>query len=356
MVVRMPPPPSEKSVPPPLPGASGTIIDQSLPCVACGADLRGQEVEGVCTGCGTPLKESIVRAGFVLPTADAVASPLSKEPPPIYVQTEQTCMRCGYSLRGLAADANCPECGSPVIRSLRGNLLRYTGPEYLRTIYTGSIMVQAGALGGIGVGMLAIGGAVAIQQSFSMTGFNIDVARAILGAATSITVAFGWWLFASPDPGWLGQDTSAKSRLVLRISSAASAVFHAVFLVFVLSGISPNINTIILGGSSARSAVAKDVLTVCAFACYLLKFAAGVVVFFSSTMYIQQIARRVPDVKLYKDAKQFMWAGPILYVFCAGLGGIITFAWQMVLVNKCGRAIKNARKQAETHQADPSRV
>jgi hypothetical protein len=31
------------------------------------------------------------------------------------------CANCGYSLKGLAVDGNCPECGTPIVRSVGGD-------------------------------------------------------------------------------------------------------------------------------------------------------------------------------------------------------------------------------------------
>lgn len=36
------------------------------------------------------------------------------------VRTEFACVSCGYGLRGIAVDALCPECGTPVMRSVQG--------------------------------------------------------------------------------------------------------------------------------------------------------------------------------------------------------------------------------------------
>ena len=42
--------------------------------------------------------------------------PPSAAPP---VSPEATCMRCGYSLRGLTMDKHCPECGTPIWGSVQ---------------------------------------------------------------------------------------------------------------------------------------------------------------------------------------------------------------------------------------------
>ncbi len=35
------------------------------------------------------------------------------------------CKKCAYNLRGLREDGRCPECGTPVGLSTRGDLLRF---------------------------------------------------------------------------------------------------------------------------------------------------------------------------------------------------------------------------------------
>ena len=47
------------------------------------------------------------------------------------------CLNCGYNLRGLEEDGQCPECGVPIERSLHGNLLIYSSPEYVSSLHRG---------------------------------------------------------------------------------------------------------------------------------------------------------------------------------------------------------------------------
>lgn len=57
-------------------------------------------------------------------------------PPGEHVATDLPCLQCGYNLRTQPHDANCPECGEPVIESLQ-NRLAACGQRNLAIITTG---------------------------------------------------------------------------------------------------------------------------------------------------------------------------------------------------------------------------
>jgi hypothetical protein len=44
---------------------------------------------------------------------------------------------------GLPTEGKCPECGTPVDRSLSGDLLKYCDPHYARQLLTGSTLIVA---------------------------------------------------------------------------------------------------------------------------------------------------------------------------------------------------------------------
>jgi hypothetical protein len=59
-------------------------------------------------------------------TAPAIPEALSPE-----IDADLPCSACDYNLKGLPADANCPECGQPIARTLRFGLI-HSDPAWLR--------------------------------------------------------------------------------------------------------------------------------------------------------------------------------------------------------------------------------
>ncbi len=57
-----------------------------------------------------------------------------------------TCLRCGYDLRTLSSTADCPECGTPIKRSLSRGLLVHSDPKWLRQVTGGLAMLVAAML------------------------------------------------------------------------------------------------------------------------------------------------------------------------------------------------------------------
>jgi hypothetical protein len=51
------------------------------------------------------------------------------------------CLECGYILRGMNVSQACPECGTPIARSLRSLLLRFGDTTWLELIRTGMVLI-----------------------------------------------------------------------------------------------------------------------------------------------------------------------------------------------------------------------
>jgi serine/threonine protein kinase len=56
------------------------------------------------------------------------------------------CVKCGYNLHGLSAGGHCPECGTPVAHSSRGDHLAAADPVWLERISRGQAYIAVGSV------------------------------------------------------------------------------------------------------------------------------------------------------------------------------------------------------------------
>ncbi|MCH8209871.1 MAG: hypothetical protein IIB99_00725 [Planctomycetes bacterium] len=58
--------------------------------------------------------------------------------------TELRCITCGYDLRSLPTEESCPECGTPIELSLRGDLLSQSDPAWVARLARGQSVLVFG--------------------------------------------------------------------------------------------------------------------------------------------------------------------------------------------------------------------
>ena len=98
------------------------------------------------------------------------------------VKEEVLCRKCAYNLRGLHQNGKCPECGTPVGLSIRGNLLCYSDPEWVDKLARGVDLILWGLLA------MVVATAAAMVLGIAM-GPRAQILGQIIGVAASVGAA-----------------------------------------------------------------------------------------------------------------------------------------------------------------------
>ncbi len=147
------------------------------------------------------------------------------------VAVDSACITCGYNLRGLPSNGNCPECGSDKTESLRLDLLQYADARWRRMICWGlSFLV-------LGFGAVLIAGALS-TIAFLLGGVGFFLAYVValqqpVAWCVATSVFGGFWLAATPDPH------SVPNRRQLLLCCAARGATVVGLLCFVFSHVLP---------------------------------------------------------------------------------------------------------------------
>lgn len=123
------------------------------------------------------------------------------------IEVDTACLHCGYNLRGLRADGRCPECGSPIGRSVLGNYLRCSDVSWLQTIARGTTI----KLWGIGLS-IALGFMVGIMSAIGLP--EALVLPALIAGGLTL---WGAWLITTREPRLALQEDPVTLRKVVRL-------------------------------------------------------------------------------------------------------------------------------------------
>ena len=237
------------------------------------------------------------------------------------------CINCGYDLAGLPRAGLCPECGTLVAQSYAPDLLENRSVEFLLQLRTGLTMVVTGILCSVGLMLILVAIGIVIDLASQPSGVapawdgSAQLVGQFLGLGFSVLVLLGWWKVTTPDPSRTGVGLDVRPRQVIRIAVVLQVTGESVGLIAsALLSLSPE----------SRMALEIGAITVS-----LIGGIAWIVQFFAAMLYLQWLARRVPDTKLYNDAKRFMWLGPLLYVvgcFLLGLGPIVALVLYLIML------------------------
>jgi hypothetical protein len=250
-----------------------------------------------------------------MPEYDLAATPPHPSRGPT-VASDLPCTGCGYNLRGVPISTVCPECGRAVELSLRGELLRFASPAYLKSIDLGLSVILTSIFIYVLLFILSIGIHFGASTVLGSTGVLVLTGGLMLLCDGAFI--FGYWKFTQPDPGYTGREKPASARTVARVAACATAAANLAYFLLELLGS-------FVSGIGNFSSIFS----------YLARFAAWgawITLFFAIVLYTQHLARRIPDQAVLNQTRTFIWLIPLIGVlgfpiFCIGpIVGLILYA------------------------------
>lgn len=254
------------------------------------------------------------------------------------VLSNRSCVKCAYNLLGLQQYSNCPECGTPVDKSLKGHLLRFASVEYLQTLATGFSLILNGILATcVAMGLTIIStiiisvlnatnnatitiGVMTLKLPSNLNTGLLESIGFLAQSLLGFIVFFGYIKVTSEDPGMTGLEYPRRTRTALKVAVIVQICATTVLLLVKLSP-----GTVSLGPGMS---IAASVITV-------LSAIAWVVQFFSMMNYCKWLVSRIPDVTLIQKISKYTWQLPLVAVLLScffGLGSLIALImyWELL--------------------------
>lgn len=144
------------------------------------------------------------------------------------------CASCGYLLDGLKTDDPCPECAYPVMRSVRGDLLRWAPVEWVARVVRGLMFLKYAARA-ITVAVITLVVTIIAGLLMASAGGAAAVQYVIWGLSAVFLIAVGVGLILLPVGAVLAtspqgtQNSAAERNLMLARASGVLVPFAVVF-------------------------------------------------------------------------------------------------------------------------------
>lgn len=235
--------------------------------------------------------------------ARAVAAPLDEQN---HVAGDVHCRRCGYNLRGLAAEGVCPECGTAVGRSLRGDLLQFCDPDWVATLASGMNWIVGAIVAA--VLLMFLGGGAGFMMARSGAEpvglFRFLIPLAQMAAATIGLI--GYWKVTTSDPSGLEQPNDISARKLIRVAQLVGLAWIPV------GELLEPVSDVAFGLGAAAAGI------------------LGLIGTFAIFVYARRLALRIPDARLARSTRIVMWGVAtllglsILIGVAAVVGAVVT--------------------------------
>ncbi|MBT8486046.1 MAG: hypothetical protein KJO43_10730 [Phycisphaerae bacterium] len=230
------------------------------------------------------------------------------------------CRACGYNLQGLEPDGLCPECSTPTARSLRGDLLKYCAPSWLRRLQVGllwiivGIIVQAVLMSAMPILAGVVSGVTAAAglPSGGAMMTTIMVAFGLLMGGLNVLYVIGAWLVTERDPGRADDEPVLSARRLARYGIAAAVISGPLQTVWQQ------------GGRAGWAAATPGVVAALVVVAITVLGVATIVGWVSFLVYMRRLVLRIPQRALARHARIVMW-GYGSYMSLGLIVGVLAF-------------------------------
>ena len=230
------------------------------------------------------------------------------------------CIDCGYDLHGLDEAGQCPECGTPINDSIRGNLLAYADREWLTQLRRGTEALRfATALAIIGTVVQRFAAEAAIE---AMGPRAFLISAGVFRMLVSLVWIGGLFALTAPEPRRteLVHEDPVTLRRLMRTCAGISLIGAGLELVI----------------HFAPESLWVEQLAVAVLLTWPMTVAAFVGVF----LYYRRLAYRIPNKDLARQARVVMWGFVICYlVLLAGAIGAWASNSRLVVLPMCGALV-----------------